>query len=452
MCKKRIAFHTLGCKLNFAETSGLSRQLQQNCQLVGFGDEAEIYVIHTCAVTSTAEKKCRAMIRQAHKRNPKASIFVLGCMSQLKASKLAEMEGVTMVLGNAEKYQLNEIIENENFNPEHKVSVGDILKSNVFNPAYSGSDRTRTFVKIQDGCDYYCTYCTIPFARGKSRSESIQKTIELIKVSLNEDPREIVLTGVNIGDFGKPGKESFAELLEGIEMLNTGVRFRLSSIEPDLLSEEIIRLIAGSKKFMPHFHIPLQSGSNTVLKRMNRRYQTDTFVNLVNQIKSLLPYACIAADVIVGFPGESEMEFQETVSLIRGLPLSYLHIFPFSERPGTKASTFPDKLHPQTIQQRVASLSELSLLKKRVFLDENKGRIEEVLFESEDINGFISGFTRNYLRVKAPFRNEFVNCVLKTRLNKTDNQAVFFYEPVTDQLNNTFCLNDNDRQGKQLTN
>lgn len=429
MNKKRIAFHTLGCKLNFAETSGLSRELQDDCFVVDFTEVSDYYVIQSCAVTATAEKKCRAVIRQAHKRNPEASVIVIGCMSQLRAEQLAAIDGVSIILGNTEKFKLREIIQQENFENENKIKVGNILKDKAFHPSYSGSDRTRTFVKIQDGCDYFCSFCTIPLARGRSRSNTIAETLELIKTALLEHPNEIVLTGVNIGDFGKPNNESFIELLLAIETLKTNSRFRLSSIEPDLLTDQVLDHVSGSDKFMPHFHIPLQSGSNAVLKRMNRRYHADVFRSRVELINEKMPHACIAADVIAGFPGETEDEFMETFSLIESLPLSYLHVFPYSERPGTKAMQMDEKLSPAIIQQRVAKLIILSEDKKIKFLEQNTGRIEDVLFESENADGLISGFTTNNIRVKAPFKKEYINCVMKTRLTKLDNNGIFIFEP-----------------------
>lgn len=430
MNKKRIAFHTLGCKLNFAETSGLSRELQDDCRVVDFTEVSDYYVIQSCAVTATAEKKCRAVIRQAHKRNPEASVIVIGCMSQLRAEQLAATEGVSIILGNAEKFKLRDIIQQETLESEDKVKVGNILKDKTFYPSYSGSDRTRTFVKIQDGCDYFCSFCTIPLARGRSRSNTIAKTLELIETALTEHPNELVLTGVNIGDFGKPNNESFIKLLLAIEALETKVRFRLSSIEPDLLTYQVIDHVAGSDKLMPHFHIPLQSGSDTVLKRMNRRYHADVFRSRVELIQKKIPHACIAADVIAGFPGETEEEFMETFLLIESLPLSYLHVFPYSERPGTKAMLMDDKINPATIQQRVGKLLKLSENKKTMFLERNTGRIEEVLFESENANGFISGFTTNNIRVKAPFKKDYINCVIKTRLTTIDNDGIFIFEPM----------------------
>lgn len=430
MNKKRVAFHTLGCKLNFSETSGFAREIMEDCQVVDFTEISDFYVIQSCAVTATAEKKCRAVIRQANKRNPEASIFVIGCMSQLRAEQLAAMEGVSMVLGNSEKYDLRTLINNNSHDVEDKIKVSNILKTKAFHPSYSGSERTRTFIKIQDGCDYFCSFCTIPFARGLSRSNSIAKTIELIKTALKDLPAEIVLTGVNIGDFGKPNDESLIQLMHEIENLRCSVRFRLSSIEPDLLTDDIINHVATSEIFMPHFHIPLQSGSDSVLKRMNRRYKADNFESRVSLINESMPYACIAADVITGFPGETEEEFEETYNLIHSLPVSYLHVFPYSERPKTKASQMQEKLDASIIQQRVGKLIRLSEVKKKKFLDNNIGRVENVLFESENANGYISGFTTNNIRVKTRYRKEFVNCVIKTHLISIDNDGVFIFKPV----------------------
>ncbi len=430
MNKKRIAFHTLGCKLNFAETSSLMRELQEDFQTVDFSETADYYVVQSCAVTATAEKKCRGIIRQAHKRNQQAEIFVIGCMSQLRADSLAGMDGVSLVLGNAEKYKMKEFMSNGNAKADDKVNLSNILKNKDFYPAYSGSDRTRTFVKIQDGCDYFCSFCTIPLARGRSRSNSIRKTLELIKTALKENSREIVLTGVNIGDFGKPNDETFFNLLREIESLDTGVRFRLSSIEPDLLSDEIIELVAKSEKFMPHFHLPLQSGSETVLKRMNRRYNSALFVSRVRKIKSHMPYACIAADVIAGFPGETDEEFLETFRLVERLPLSYLHVFPYSERPDTRAASMTEKTRHDIIRQRLDRLLRLSEIKKQFFLEENTGRDEVVLFESENAGGFISGFTTNYIRVKAKYNKELENSFQKTKLDKLDEDGVFIFNPI----------------------
>jgi len=432
MERTRIAFHTLGCKLNFAETSGLSNQLKDECHLVDFEDAADLYVVQSCAVTATAEKKCKNVIRQAHRRNPEASIIVLGCMSQLRADKLAEMDGVSLVLGTAEKFDLKSIIQHGYKDVQNKVRVSDFQKDEKFYPSVSGYDRTRTFVKIQDGCDYFCAFCAIPLARGRSRSNNVSETLALVRTTLKNNPQEIILTGVNIGDFGKQWNETLYDLLLKIETLEVKSRFRLSSIEPDLLTDDIIRLVAGSEKLMPHFHIPLQSGSDSVLKRMKRRHPAEAFYNKVNLIKQLIPFACIAADVICGYPGETDEEFGQTYSLIESLPLSFLHVFPYSERPGTLASSMNEKIKPEIMKNRVKALMELSDAKKLSFLLSNKGRIEEVLFESANHKGYITGFTRNYIKVKAPFNNDFANVVIKTLLCNLADDESFLYQPLND--------------------
>lgn len=427
MNKKRIAFHTLGCKLNFAESSGLIRELETDCHVVDFSDIADYYIVHSCAVTATAEKKCRTYIRQAHKRNPDAVIVVIGCMAQLRPGLLGGMEGVNLVLGNTEKFNLKNFLKGDLVQHNVHINVSNILKNKSFYSSFSGFDRTRTFIKIQDGCDYFCTYCTIPFARGNSRSNNVAATIKQIKSALKSNPKEVILTGVNIGDFGKTSKETLFDLLKEIETIKNYTRIRLSSIEPDLLTDSIIKLVACSEKFMPHFHIPLQSGSDHVLKRMNRRYNSDLFIERVNLIQKTIHHACIAADVIVGFPGETQEEFNDTYSLIEQLPLSYLHIFPYSERPGTRAASFPDKVRPEIIRERVEKLLLQAQNKKLSFLSKNHGRIEEVLFESDNFDGYMSGFTTNYIRVKAPFRNEWINSIKKTRLEILDTDNMYCY-------------------------
>ncbi len=428
MQKKRIAFHTLGCKLNFAETSSISNDLKNHFELVDFSDEADIYVIQSCAVTSTAEKKCRTSIRQANKRNPSARIAVVGCMSQLRAQLVAEMPGVSLVLGNHEKFQLHEMLVNDLENP-CKTSVSDIAINNHFFPAFSFGERTRMFVKIQDGCDYFCSYCTVPFARGRSRSDTIENTVRLFREAIEkEHPKEIVLAGVNIGDFGKPHGEELIYLLHELDKLTEVDRIRLSSIEPDLLPDSMIDFVASSQRFMPHFHIPLQSGADTVLRRMNRKYNSSLFRNQVNTIKRLMPFACIAADVITGFPGESQQEFDETFNLINEAPVSYLHVFPYSNRPGTQAASRKDALPPKLITERTRRLLELSDMKKQEFYQQNLGREELVLFESDHSNNFIFGFTSNYIRVKALHNMNLINQIINVKLEKIDNDGVYIYD------------------------
>lgn len=435
MLKKRIAFHTLGCKLNFAETSSILNDLKNNFELVDFSDKADIYVIHSCAVTSTAEKKCRSSIHQANKRNPAASIAVLGCMSQLRASLIAEMPGVSLVLGNQEKFKLQEMLVDD-YEVPREIHVSNISKNHLFRPAYSLGERTRMFIKIQDGCDYFCSYCTVPFARGRSRSDTIENTVRLFKEAIKkEHPKEIVLAGVNIGDFGKPHGEQFQHLLIELDKLTEVERIRLSSIEPDLLTDSIIDFVASSQKLMPHFHLPLQSGSDTVLQRMNRRYNSSLFHDKVHNIKKLMPFACIAADVITGYPGESDQEFEETYNLLSEAPVSYLHVFPYSNRPGTLAATRKDALPSKLITERTHRLLELSDIKKQEFYQQNLGREELVLFEADNSNNFVFGFTTNYIRVKAPHNQSLSNLIIRVKLEKIDHDGVYVYD-FKDDINN----------------
>ncbi|MDP2422835.1 MAG: tRNA (N(6)-L-threonylcarbamoyladenosine(37)-C(2))-methylthiotransferase MtaB [Bacteroidales bacterium] len=428
MEKTRIAFRTLGCKLNFAETSSLARDLQADFEVVDFKEVADFYVIQSCVVTATAEKKCRSTIRQAHKRNPIAKVAVLGCMSQLRASSLSAMPEVSLIIGNADKHRLKEIFSADNTEASDRIKISEILKDKHFYPAYSSNDRTRLFIKIQDGCDYFCSYCTIPYARGRSRSDTIAHTIETFRSAIEQEhPKEIVFTGVNIGDFGKPHNERFGNLLVELDKIEEVDRFRLSSLEPDLLDDEIIEFVAKSRRFMPHFHLPLQSGSDTVLKRMHRRYDTHLFRNKVLKIKELMPFACIAVDVIAGYPGETEEEFEETFQLINELPVSYLHVFPYSERPGTLAAKSKYKVSAKLITDRSHRLLTLSGSKKKLFNEQNSGRTELVLFESQNNNNFMYGFTTNYIRVKATFDEKFINQVKLVTLDSVDSERVYIF-------------------------
>ncbi len=414
-CDTRIAFLTLGCKLNFAESSFILHQLGAGFKAVSFKSEADIYVVHSCVVTAAAEKKCRSYIRQAHRRNPDAKVVVIGCMSELRTQELASMPEVNMVIGNADKHSLKQYLSN-NKKKAPILKRSDINTYDHFEFAYSFEDRTRMFVKVQDGCDYYCSYCAVPYARGRSRSDTLAETVANIKkaISINR-PKEIVLTGVNIGDFGRNHQKSFLELIRELENLDVD-RIRLSSIEPDLLADETIHFASQSNRIMPHFHIPLQSGSDRVLERMNRRYVTDLFSKKVLLIKSLIPHACIAVDVIAGFPGETENDFETTCNLLQNLPLSYLHVFPYSDRPGTRAYLYTDKINPIIKQNRTAQLLSISDTKHQQFLTDNTGRTESVLFESTNRQGRIEGFTKNYIRVYAPFDARLVNQIIEVKL------------------------------------
>jgi len=425
MTKSRIAFQTFGCKLNFSETSTLSRVFQKNgYQTVDHKDFADVYVIHTCSVTGNAEKKCRAAIRQVKKRNPEAKVAVIGCFAQLKPEELSLFEEVDLVLGNNEKFQLHKhleaLLDKASF-PKEKWLTSEILKSEDFHPAYSAGDRTRSFLKIQDGCDYFCTYCTIPMARGLSRSNTVKETMKLAMEIAGTGAKEIILTGVNIGDFGKQHEETLHDLMQELDKLDGIERIRLSSIEPDLLTDEMLDLIHSSDKFLPHFHIPLQSGSNRILSAMNRKYDVALFRNRVNKIKFLMPEACIAADVIVGFPGETNRDFEDTLDNVRSMPLSYVHVFTYSSRPGTKATRIADPVTSKIKKDRSEILHKVSEEKKLLFYQENLGKSFYVLFESDNHDGQIQGWTANYLRVKTNFASSLINKVVKVKLNDLDD-------------------------------
>ena len=461
MTCKTIAFHHFGCKVNFAEASSLSRQFQdQGFELADFHDTADIYVISTCVVTAVAEKKCRAAIRQAHKINPHARIAVIGCFSELKPGELAQIEGVDLVLGHSAKFQLLEELTRldqadqstsdtqamQDQKPE-LVSVppgksdwstglqhaghdyhGGISPVNkpghdIFVPSYSYGDRTRSFLKIQDGCDYYCSYCTIPLARGRSRSDTIENVVRNAIEIAGHGIREIVLTGVNIGDFGRRNGESFYQLIRELGQLDGMNRIRISSIEPDLLSHEIIEFVAASDVFMPHFHIPLQSGSNRVLKAMHRKYDRELYADRVTKIRSLLPHACIAADVITGFPGETDEDFGDTFRFLENLDISYMHVFTYSKRDNTLAAKMESFVADRVKKERSDRLHRLSEDKKRRFYLQNMGMEARVLFESDHAMGFMHGFTENYIKVKTAYNPTFVNQVVTVKLEEPGEGA-----------------------------
>jgi len=427
MSPKTIAFHNFGCKVNFAETSALSRQFHdKGYELVDFRNEADIYVISTCVVTAVAEKKCRAAIRQAHRLNPSAKIAVIGCFPELRHDEIAKIEGVSVILGHSAKFGLLEEIEKLDNFPSHDHEIH--LNEDVFIPSFSYGDRTRSFLKIQDGCDYYCSYCTIPLARGHSRSDTIGNVIKNIKEISENGIREIILTGVNIGDFGRHNNESFLGLLHAIEMMEEIPRVRISSIEPDLLSPEIIDFMAQSKKFMPHFHIPLQSGTDTVLKAMKRRYDMELFASRIKKIRSVLPDACIASDIIAGFPGESDNEFMDTMTFVENLDISYLHVFTYSKRENTLASKITNVVQDKVKKERSDALHLLSEKKKYAFYLKNQGRESKVLFESDNSNGWMHGFTENYIRVKTKFNPELVNQIVPVKLVNLEDDMTYSFE------------------------
>jgi threonylcarbamoyladenosine tRNA methylthiotransferase MtaB len=428
---KKVAFYTLGCKLNFSETSTISRIFNDaGFAKVNFEETPDIYVINTCSVTDNADKKCKQIINKALKVNPDAFIVVIGCYAQLKPNEIGKIQGVDLVLGANEKFNILDFID-ENFNKKQKSEIyfDNIKKTNEFIPAYSLGDRTRSFFKIQDGCDYFCTFCTIPLARGKSRNASIEKTIiEAEKIALT-DVKEVVLTGVNIGDFGQGSNENFLELIKKLDKIEGLERYRISSIEPNLLSNEIIKFVLKeSKHFMPHFHIPLQSGSNKLLLKMRRKYLREQFEEKIKYIKELNKNCCIGIDVIVGFPGEKEEDFLETLNFLKLIDFSYLHVFTYSERANTTAVKLEDVVPINIRKERSNILHILSEKKKRQFYEQNCGTEKTVLFEQENESGFIYGFTENYIKVKYPFDEKLINKLKKIKLINIDKDGIFNIE------------------------
>ena len=418
MNSKTTAFYTLGCKLNFAETSTISRDLEEDGYAkIDFELGADIYVINTCSVTDQADKKCRNIVRKALKYNPNAFIIVIGCYAQLKPNEISTISGVDLVLGAQEKFNIGKYLENTS--KKHKpVLLNEPIKNvKSFYPGYSVGDRTRSFFKVQDGCNYFCSFCTIPIARGKSRSGSISQTIEKAKEIGRSEVKEVVLTGINLGDFGYGTNENFFQLINELDALNGISRYRISSIEPDLLSEEIILFVNSSNKFVPHFHIPLQSGSDNLLKKMRRKYDTELYSSRIKLIKKLMPHACIGVDVIVGFPGESEQEFNKTIDYLKSLPISYLHVFTYSERANTNATKMNEVIPIEIRRKRSKQLRILSLKLKLKFYNDNIGFKGKVLFESKE-DDFLIGFTENYLKVKIPFEEKMINTIQDVTIEK----------------------------------
>ncbi|MEJ6754032.1 MAG: tRNA (N(6)-L-threonylcarbamoyladenosine(37)-C(2))-methylthiotransferase MtaB [Flavobacteriales bacterium] len=418
MNSKTAAFYTLGCKLNFAETSTISRDLEEDGYAkIDFELGADIYVINTCSVTDQADKKCRNIVRKALKYNPNAFIIVIGCYAQLKPNEISTISGVDLVLGAQEKFNIGKYLENTS--KKHKpVLLNEPIKNvKSFYPGYSVGDRTRSFFKVQDGCNYFCSFCTIPIARGKSRSGSISQTIEKAKEIGRSEVKEVVLTGINLGDFGYGTNENFFQLINELDALNGISRYRISSIEPDLLSEEIILFVNSSNKFVPHFHIPLQSGSDNLLKKMRRKYDTELYSSRIKLIKKLMPHACIGVDVIVGFPGESEQEFNKTIDYLKSLPISYLHVFTYSERANTNATKMNEVIPIEIRRKRSKQLRILSLKLKLKFYNDNIGFNGKVLFESKE-DDFLIGFTENYLKVKIPFEEKMINTIQDVTIEK----------------------------------
>jgi threonylcarbamoyladenosine tRNA methylthiotransferase MtaB len=428
---KTVAFHTLGCKLNFSETSAIGRQLiAAGFEKRNFGDGADVMVINTCSVTENADKECRKIVRDALHVSPEAFIIIIGCYAQLKPEEISKIEGVDLVLGATEKFNILSYLESTAKKEETEVHSCEIADANTFVSAFSSDDRTRTFLKVQDGCDYTCSFCTIPLARGKSRSASIADVLENVKLIASKGIREIVLTGVNLGDFGKGltgGKkreENFLELITELDKAEGIDRFRISSIEPNLLTDEVIQFVASSEKFVPHFHIPLQSGSDTILKKMRRRYLSSLYSERVTKIKSLMPHCCIGVDVIVGFPGETEREFLETYEFLNKLDISYLHVFTYSERANTDAITMTGVVPVAERKKRNKMLRILSEKKLRKFYAEHEGTERPVLFEHEERNGMMHGYTDNYVKVKVRYEKEMTNRIVDVLITKTESDGI----------------------------
>jgi threonylcarbamoyladenosine tRNA methylthiotransferase MtaB len=416
--KKKIAFHTLGCKLNFAETSTISRSFPEDkFERVSANSKADIYVINTCSVTDAADRKCRQAIRKFVNISPDAFIAVVGCYAQLKPQEISSIPGVDLVLGTNEKFDISDYITGLEKKQKAEIHSCDLSSTDNYNPSFSLGDRTRSFLKIQDGCDYGCSYCTIPMARGKSRNPEITAIIHEAELIAERGIKEIVITGVNIGDFGKSTGDTFAKLLKELIKTEGIERFRISSIEPNLLTDELIDLASENPKILPHFHIPLQSGNDKILGLMRRRYKRDIFASRIKRILGKLPYAGIGADIIIGFPGESDHDFEDTYSFIENIPLSYLHVFSFSERPDTVAADLPEKVHVRVKESRSKRLIALSQKKNVIFNKLNIGQATNVLFEKTYSEGLITGFTSNYIRVEYPWESRLAGQIRKVRLN-----------------------------------
>ena len=426
---RSVAFHTLGCKLNFSETSTIARMLEQEgFEKKDFEDFADVYVINTCSVTDNADKECRYLVRKIQKKTPESLIVITGCYAQLKPNEIASIPGVDLVLGAAEKFNIVQHISELSKGDSTKICSCDIETVTEFNASFSSNDRTRTFLKVQDGCDYNCSFCTIPMARGKSRRDTIDNVIKNAETIAAKGVKEIILTGVNLGDFGKgpdgagvsigiqQREENFYELVQELDKVAGIERYRISSIEPNLLTNDIIAFVANSKKFMPHFHIPLQSGSNEILKSMRRRYKRELYAERVELIKKLMPHCAIGVDVIVGFPGETDAHFQETFDFLHSLDVSYLHVFTYSERDNTQALDLKPVVPINVRNERNKTLRNLSFMKLQYFTQQHSGETRKVLFEAFNKNGMMEGYTDNYLRVTTPHRKEWENEIVDWRI------------------------------------
>ena len=419
MQAKTVAFHTLGCKLNYSETSTLSRQLEtEGFVKKNFDDEADVYVINTCSVTENADKECRMLVRRIQRRAPGSFVVITGCYAQLKPKEIAAIEGVDLVLGAAEKFQLATHLKDLTKGDSAKICSCDIEEVQGFHSSYSLADRTRTFLKVQDGCDYNCSFCTIPLARGHSRSDSIRGVLDNVKELAAGGTKEIVLTGINLGDFGKGNEggklreENFYELVQALDAADGIERYRISSIEPNLLSEEIIDFVASSKKFMPHFHIPLQSGSNRILSAMRRRYKRELYVERVAQIRALMPHCAIGVDVIVGFPGETDDDFKETFDFLHGLDVSYFHVFTYSERANTLAADLKPVVPIYVRNERNKALRQLSYQKQQYFTAQHAGETRKVLWERAQHGTMMEGYTDNYIKLETPYKQEWAHTIM----------------------------------------
>ncbi len=453
---RTVAFHTLGCKLNYSETSALSRLFEDNGYTIGtFTSVADIYVINTCSVTDFADQKCRQTVRQALRRNPQANVVVTGCYAQLKPQEIANIPGVDLVLGAAEKFRILDYLEPFIMGDAGvKVHAGDIQQANTFTSSFSFGDRTRSFLKVQDGCDYKCTFCTIPLARGASRSDEVEKVVQNARLLADQGVKEIVLTGVNIGDFGngtaviegeRIKKEAlFIDLIRALDRVEEIPRFRISSIEPNLCTREILEFVAGSERFMPHLHMPLQSGNNKQLREMRRRYTRELYAERVSWIKELMPHACIGVDVIVGFPGETEDDFRETVRFIEDLPVSYLHVFTYSERPNTPAVSMDGAVPMSVRKERNAILRFLSDKKKAAFYQEHLHTIRPGLLEQDKKPGFVGGFTDNYIQFRLPEEFGQVNDLKEISLCSMEGDLVMNANlSITDHLDQPMAFSGN---------
>jgi len=431
---KKVAFYTLGCKLNYSETSTISRMFEsKGYQKVDFDATPDIFIINTCSVTENADKKCKKIVKEAKKISPNSYVTIIGCYAQLKPQEIAEIKGVDAVLGAAEKFRLIELLDGFAKEQDTKILASEIQEATTFNNAFSMHDRTRTFLKVQDGCNYGCAFCTIPLARGKSRSDSIANIISSALEIAETDVKEVVLTGVNIGDFGiQEGKrkEKFIDLITALDEVEGIDRFRISSIEPNLLTNEAITFVSQSQRFVPHFHIPLQSGSNEILRKMGRRYLRELYEDRVAKIKGLMPHCCIGVDIIVGFPGETDEHFLDTYNFLKELPISYLHVFTYSERANTRAVEMDDAVPMKIRNERSKMLRILSEKKKRLFYEENIGQVYTVLFEEDIENGMMHGFTDNYIRVSAKYDPLLINELKKVQLiTVNENGTVDVGEP-----------------------